>query len=778
MSCTVLLLIVSGILIVVEFYANRATLTQEIQTLATSLAANSSRSLVLGKYSDVEEVLSSLDQQKNIHAAYMFDQDGQAVAEYLKQQDSQFVLSALQHDFQAGNHLSGTGPSQRILLNLSRFSYFQPVYFQDKAAGTLYLLSDLNSFYARLNGVFSGISISFLVLLLLSWLLARRLHQPISEPLMQLTEIMTQVSGKQDFSLRAPKNSGDEIGVLVDGFNHMLEQIEKQRHKLTQHQFHLEQLVAEKTVELRLTVKKLESARKRADAANAAKSDFLSKMTHELRTPLIGVLGMNELLQRTSLDEQQIMLTETVHNSGEELLRLINDVLDLSRIEAGRLTLKPAAVDLHQVIEDVVQLLFPEAQRKNLYLSVEMPLQACWKIFADQGRIRQVLVNVVGNAIKFTSTGGVTLNVQIDRQTDHEALFEIRVVDTGIGIDDKVKGQIFDVFYQADGAAGTRQKNGSGLGLAIVRQLVDLMEGELDFTSAPGQGSCFRVRLSCPLLKKVDYSLPADLSGKTVLLCSKHPHSGHELKKRLEALQFKVDFAEDGSTGLYRLLAAARRKTPYIFAFIGADIELETGQKMYETLRSEPELQTLRVIVLSSHRGEKVDLSGAERQVFFPLSWSDLHTAICNSWESLHILPGPVVQDRQQRPTGISGHALLLVGHHAASRELLRLSLLDYFSDIMVADNFTEAGNLVEKQHFSGVCVDCHHMHKNGLLSLMSKYRGQLPPVVLFLEEHSREESFCSSCLQVFKPVDKTVVEDIIKPFLLSKDSRYSLRGA
>lgn len=765
MSCTVLLLIVSGILIVVEFYANRATLTQEIQTLATSLAANSSRSLVLGKYSDVEEVLSSLEQQKNIHAAYMFDQEGQAVAEYLKQQDSQFVLSALQHDFQAGNHLSGTGPSQRILLNLSRFSYFQPVYFQDKAAGTLYLLSDLNSFYARLNGVFSGISISFLVLLLLSWLLARRLHQPISEPLMQLTEIMIQVSGKQDFSLRAPKNSGDEIGVLVDGFNHMLEQIEKQRHKLTQHQFHLEQLVAEKTAELRLTVKKLESARKRADAANAAKSDFLSKMTHELRTPLIGVLGMNELLQRTSLDEQQIMLTETVHNSGEELLRLINDVLDLSRIEAGRLTLEPAAVDLHQVIEDVVQLLFPEAQRKNLYLSVEMPLQACWKIFADQGRIRQVLVNVVGNAIKFTSTGGVTLNIQIDRQTDHEALFEIRVVDTGIGIDDKVKDQIFDVFYQADGAAGTRQKNGSGLGLAIVRQLVDLMEGELDFTSTPGQGSCFQVKLPYPLVEKVDYSLPTELTGARVLLCCDHPHYCNEVKRRLQDLRFKVDIAQGGSEGFYRLLAAGRQGEPYGFAFVGSDVELETGQKMYEALESRAGLHPSKIILLSYHRGENVVSASVEKQLFFPLRWSGLYAAIHHSWKSLHVLPKnvsvDVTREREQQH-----HSLLLIGHHVASRELLRLSLLKSFSNVVVAENLQDAEKLIRTSRFSGVCVDYPYLPGGELVTFLKEHPQLLPSVVFFVDDTIDEEAVFPDCLHVFKPVDEDIVESRIKPYL------------
>ena len=763
MSCTFLLLIVSSILAVVEFYANRTMLTQEVQTLATSLAANSSRPLVLGKYTEIEEVLTSLDQQKNIHAAYVFDHEGKPVAEYLNQQNSQFVIAAIQRDFKDGR-LPGTNSLQPRVVDLTHFSFFQPVFFQEKAAGTLYILSDLSSFYARLSAVAAGIIASFIVLLFCSWLLARRVQKPISGPLLQLTEIMNLVSEQQNFSLRAEKNSRDEVGVLVDGFNHMLEQIEKQRGKLAQHQHHLEKMVTERTAELGLTVDKLERARKRADAANAAKSDFLSKMTHELRTPLIGVLGMNELLQRTSLDDQQTMLTETVHKSGEELLRLINDVLDLSRIEAGRLTLEPVAVDLHKVVEDVVELLLPQAQSKKLYLSVEMPLETAWKVYSDQGRIRQVLLNLIGNAIKFTSSGGVTVTVEIEQKTDQEALFVIAVADTGIGIDEKVKDQIFDVFYQVDGA-GTRQNNGSGLGLAIVKQLVDLMNGELSFNSTPGQGSCFQIKLSFPLVEKVDHSLPAELSGKRVLLCCDHQHYCHEIKRRLQELKFNVDIALGGSEGFYRLLAAARQGEPYGFAFIGSDVELETGQKMYEALGSKAELQTLRIILLSSHRGENVLSSSAEKQLFFPLRWSGLCTTICHSWKSLHILPKIVSVD-VERESQQKQDSLLLIGYHVASRELLRLSLLKHFPKVVVAGNLQDAEKLIGESQFSGVCIDYPYIPRNELLTWLKKHVRLLSSVVLFADENLDDETSFLNCLHVLKPVDKDIVESQIKPYL------------
>ena len=500
LSSAVLLLIVSSVVLFAEVYAARTALTQELRVLTSTLSANSQQPFVLGQYSKVEALLASLLQQKNIHAAYLFDKKGMAVAEYVKQQDSQFVLQSLQDDF-SDTHRSfwTTSTMEHQLSSLQHFSLFSPVLYEGKQIGTLYLLSDLHRLYGHLSGVAFSITFSLLLLIFLSWVLAGRLQKPVSIPLEQLAALMENISQDKNYSIRAKKVSSDEIGTLVDGFNRMLEQIELHQASLAEHQIYLEQTVFDRTAELRAAVSDLELASQRADSANEAKSHFLSRMTHELRTPLIGVLGMNELLLRTPLSEQQQELVDTVQKSGEQLLKLISDVLDFSRIEAGKLSLEESEFELQQLLQDVATLLSPQAKEKGLSIAVDISLDNRWKIRADEIRMRQILMNLVGNAIKFTSSGSITVSLNCCQRTANKGTFVLEVADTGSGMEAKETQQIFDLFYQADspGASG-----GAGLGLAIVKQLVDLMDGELSLVSTPGQGSRFQVKVEFPLVEK------------------------------------------------------------------------------------------------------------------------------------------------------------------------------------------------------------------------------------------------------------------------------------
>ncbi|MEE4252867.1 MAG: ATP-binding protein, partial [Desulfuromusa sp.] len=369
------------------------------------------------------------------------------------------------------------------------------IFYEGKQVGTLYLLSDLTRLYGHLAGVGFGLTLSLLLMIFFSWLLADRLQKPVSAPLLQLARVMGNISENKDYSLRAKKMNDDEIGALVDGFNQMLQQIELHQARLAEHQLYLEQTVLDRTAELRSAVAALEQARQRADTANEAKSHFLSRMTHELRTPLIGVLGMNELLLRTCLTEQQHELAQTVQQSGEKLLELISDVLDFSRIEAGKMALDSSEFNFYQVIEEVVHLLLPQAEEKGLSLLAN--ISAATRrlvVIADETRIRQILMNLIGNAIKFTSNGSIMVSLDCSECDGQEAVFLLEVADSGIGMTTEVKQQIYDVFYQVDGI-GSGAKSGTGLGLAIVKQLVDLMDGELNLISSPGQGSRFQVQL-------------------------------------------------------------------------------------------------------------------------------------------------------------------------------------------------------------------------------------------------------------------------------------------
>jgi signal transduction histidine kinase len=259
----------------------------------------------------------------------------------------------------------------------------------------------------------------------------------------------------------------------------------------------LEQQVTARTAELQQrhdelqrTVEALKEANTAADHANRAKSQFLARMSHEIRTPMNAVLGMNELLLSTSLNDQQRHFVETIHNNGEQLLQIINDILDLSKIEEDKMDLDVGRFDLSTTVRDVVDLFRESSRRKGLCLECQMDpgLPAVWR--GDAVRFRQILTNLVGNAVKFTEHGGILIHVERIEESHDDALFKVTVCDTGIGISLDAQQKIFHPFAQADGSM-TRRFGGTGLGLAIVKRLVSLMGGDIDLTSIPGKGTTF-----------------------------------------------------------------------------------------------------------------------------------------------------------------------------------------------------------------------------------------------------------------------------------------------
>jgi signal transduction histidine kinase/CheY-like chemotaxis protein len=305
----------------------------------------------------------------------------------------------------------------------------------------------------------------------------------------------------------------------------------------------------------RVTQETLLAARAAAEAANRAKSAFLANMSHEIRTPMNGVVGMAELLCGTDLTEEQRLFAETIRSSGEALLTIINDILDYSKIEAGHLALRPEPFDLERLIHETAILLQPQARAKGIELLTDYDMFLPTRLVGDPGRLRQVLTNLMGNAVKFTQTGHVLVRVVGIQPFDGTARLHITVEDTGIGIAPDHLERIFDEFTQVDDAADRRYE-GTGLGLAITRRLITRMEGEIWVESEPGSGSCFGFTLTLPVAEE---ALPPRVptSLRSLLLCAGNPTNRTIIERQLAPFGIDLTTCRSGDEALDRALSGA-----------------------------------------------------------------------------------------------------------------------------------------------------------------------------------------------------------------------------
>jgi signal transduction histidine kinase/ActR/RegA family two-component response regulator len=630
------------LLMLYQAWTFQQNLFDRLSVIAQMAGSNLTAALEFEDQRQAQLLLQSVQVEQDIITVTLYDRERHRFASY-----SNVKNTPIHHLAELASPLAYT--HSRYLLSSNVIEHTSPVLLHQEIVGYILISASPNRLFKQW---FYSLLLIALISSISGWLAIRaasRLQRRLIDPITQLALSMRKLIQEQDFSVQVVSVSNDEVGQLTRGFNEMLTHLNARKIALDERN----QQLAHSNRELEQAVKLATEARHVAEQAVYVKSMFLANMSHEIRTPMSAILGMTELLLDSPLQAEQRSQMQTVLDSARALLSIINDILDFSKIEANKMVITPADVEMRALLQDLIQLFQRNAELKHLSLNLTISPEVTTWCKVDAGRLRQILANLIGNAIKFTKQGEVHLHV---KQTPipgpgNWVQMHFEVTDTGMGIPMDQQNKIFDEFNQGD-ISTARRYGGTGLGLAIAQRLVQLMGGKMQVRSEVGKGSVFW--FSIPLeIAFAPLSQPTpSWSYKTVaskgspplglgyncrvLVVEDHPVNQILARTALQRLGCEVEIAGGGQDGI-------QAATTHTYDLILMDCQMpdvdgyEATRQIRAWESTQPQVRRLPIVALTAHAmqgdREKCEAAGMDDYLSKPFSGQDL-LGIVQRWTS------------------------------------------------------------------------------------------------------------------------------------------------